>query len=58
MLLNGDHLKGFVDNVRVFETEICLSRGRFLAQRQHSKETEYLNQEGLCRERHTYSRHA
>ena len=30
------HLEGFVDHVRVFDTEFCLSRSRFPAQHQHS----------------------
>jgi len=35
MPLHVDHLKGFVDHERVFDTEFCLSRRRFPAQHQH-----------------------
>lgn len=38
MTISRDHLKGFVDHVRVFITEFRLCRRRFPAQHQHSKQ--------------------
>ena len=52
MTLHGDHLKGFVDHVRAFNTEFCLCRGRFPAQHQHSKKISCLNQQGQFRVSH------
>jgi hypothetical protein len=37
MPLYGDHLKGFIDHVRAFDTEFCHRRRRCPAQHQHSK---------------------
>ena len=48
----GDHLQGFVDHVRILDTEFCLSRRRFPAQQQHSRNKECLIQKGLLRALH------